>query len=62
MNERPSVATTESAKNPNGQAGTMAAMATGKPHFGNPELNSRPCETISPTSTMGYKSLESGSK
>lgn len=63
MNEKPSVATTKSAQNPMGQHSTMSATPTGRPHFGNPELNSRPCEVINPTNTMlGHKSVEHGSK
>lgn len=53
------VSTTESAKNPNGQWGTMSATATGKPSFGHPELNSTTAHVISPTSSIGVKQLES---
>lgn len=59
MQDKPSVATTESAKNPNGQGATMASAPVGKPAYPHPELNSRPCEVISPTKAFGVKQMES---
>lgn len=58
MSDNCDVCTTESAKNPKGQWSTMSALATGKPSCGNPDLNATTAVVISPTSSMGVKSLE----
>lgn len=52
--------TTESAKNPSGQHGTMSATITGVPHCGSPEFKASTPHVISPTSTIGHNSLEHG--